>query len=520
MAVKAIFSECPEAYWLDVALILKKEGDWQPCYWIAGPVLEGAIKKAFPGVIVHDGMDAIRAIKPHGCSLLRDIALNQSLLDSLAVHEPIILTMMDRFDPMGIFSYQERTRLYHHQLKYWLSVLEYYKPDVVIFASSPHVVYDYILYILCGLKGIKTIAFAITIEGLFFPIEKFEDIHKPLIELYRESLSNKSQAQLRLSPALDDYFQKVSGTYAEGAPFYYKKFIESIQPQKPLPYIKRKIRAVFKYMRFFFMQAPAHYIKQKGQRFEDSKMSYLKFIWICKFQANKKKRKLETCYNKLAENVSLDKPYIYVGLHYQPECSTSPNGGIFVNQLLMIEMLSMVMPKGWYIYVKEHIFQFRPESLGERSRNEDFYHDLTLLPNVKLVPISVSSFDLIDHSNAVATVTGTVGWEALIREKPTLVFGYSWYRGCEGVFYTPTLELCKEAVMKIQAGYRVDRQRVRLFLYALELTSFRGYVDSSYEKIAGVSSKENAITLARAILSLYKGDNRAIAQDNHAYKED
>ena len=49
------------------------------------------------------------------------------------------------------------------------------------------------------------------------------------------------------------------------------------------------------------------------------------------------------------------------------------------------------------------------------------------------MPMNIDSFPLIANSKAVATVTGTVGWEAMVRRKPVLVFGLSWYEKYAGV---------------------------------------------------------------------------------------
>lgn len=43
-------------------------------------------------------------------------------------------------------------------------------------------------------------------------------------------------------------------------------------------------------------------------------------------------------------------------------------------------------------------------------------------------------FDMIDDALFVASVTGTIGWEAVNRKTPALCFGHSWMLGCEGVY--------------------------------------------------------------------------------------
>lgn len=515
MAIKAILTECSELFWLDVVKGLEKEHGWEICYWTAGVGVAEVIKKEFPNTAFHYNMDAIRGIRSPDCAQFTLPALDQTLLQDLSIHESTIFSMLERMDPGNAFTYQERVRLYHFQIRYWLAVLDYYKPDIVVFSTTPHEVFDYILYILCKKKNIKTVMFYM-FSGFVYAVENIEDKFYAAISLCKELISSNKHLQIALSPFMADYWKKVSGDKSNASPLYMEVFLKKKRGYNFAPFIIRKIRALFKYVGFIYKPAPPNYIKQKNKSFEDSRMSYLKFVLLCKFHSNRKKQKLRTHYNKLTQTVSLDRPYVYVALCYQPENSTSPRGGVFVNQLLMVDLLSKSIPEGWCLYVKEHLNQFAHRSAGDRFRSTDFYNDIASLPNVKLIPLSMSSFDLIDNSKAVATVTGTVGLEAVIRGKPVFVFGHAWYRGCEGVFYTPTLESCKELISKIQNGYKIELQKVKAFLYALEKTCHRGYVISGYyQKIAGISERENIDTLTRAIQDFYrKKCDKSIEENN------
>ena len=42
-------------------------------------------------------------------------------------------------------------------------------------------------------------------------------------------------------------------------------------------------------------------------------------------------------------------------------------------------------------------------------------------------------YELLDKCQFVATITGTVGWEAICKGKNVLVFGIPWYRDLTGV---------------------------------------------------------------------------------------
>jgi len=78
---------------------------------------------------------------------------------------------------------------------------------------------------------------------------------------------------------------------------------------------------------------------------------------------------------------------------------------------------------------------------------------------------------------AVATLTGTTGWEALMKGKPVLSFGYAWYAGCEGVFSVRDIEACTQAMKLIEQGMQLDNNKVRSFLTAIDQHSFKGFVN-------------------------------------------
>ena len=70
--------------------------------------------------------------------------------------------------------------------------------------------------------------------------------------------------------------------------------------------------------------------------------------------------------------------------------TTSPQGGIFVFQELMIEMISKYVPKNFIIYIKEH-----PVQDLTYGRSLDFYRRITSYPNTFIVDKSISSFELM-----------------------------------------------------------------------------------------------------------------------------
>lgn len=206
-------------------------------------------------------------------------------------------------------------------------------------------------------------------------------------------------------------------------------------------------------------------------------------------QAFQYKQKLRREMSKYSVIPSLGEKYIFVPLHYQPEATTVPRGGLFADQIMLIEMLSDHLPKGWKIYVKEHYSQFTNSLWGHQGRTLDYYRQIAGIKNVSIVDINVNSSVLIDHCQAVATVSGTAGWEAIVRGKPCLTFGLAWYAPCEGSFNISSEESLKGAIEAIQNGFCPDERDVDNFLeqfhsFAFYSEYYRSNADSSPESIA------------------------------------
>ncbi|AHI30165.1 hypothetical protein AU14_13745 [Marinobacter similis] len=119
-------------------------------------------------------------------------------------------------------------------------------------------------------------------------------------------------------------------------------------------------------------------------------------------------------------------------LHFQPERTSIPEGGRYAPQINAVKALRDALPEATELVVKEHPSMFMLKS--KRSfRHPDFYRILASMRGVALVDERMASFDLIDESEAVVTLTGTVGFEALCRGTPVIVMGDAAYRSYPGV---------------------------------------------------------------------------------------
>lgn len=127
------------------------------------------------------------------------------------------------------------------------------------------------------------------------------------------------------------------------------------------------------------------------------------------------------------------KSYILFPLHVTPEASTMVLAPDHTSQFSVIEALSKSAPLHMEIIVKEH-----PMMIGLRPLS--FYKAIRALPNVRFIETNTNTQSLIKNSALIATITGTAGWEAIIRGKPLILFGKPPYSGLkEGFVFCPDL---------------------------------------------------------------------------------
>ncbi|WP_047445998.1 hypothetical protein [Alistipes sp. ZOR0009] len=115
-----------------------------------------------------------------------------------------------------------------------------------------------------------------------------------------------------------------------------------------------------------------------------------------------------------------DSYYLYPQ-HFKPEASTSVLARHFCDDINVIRNIAFNLPFGKLLYVKEHFVNFG------RMKNS-YYKELRSIPNVKLISHNANTKDLIKNADGVITLTSTVGFEALLMNKPVFIFGETFYK--------------------------------------------------------------------------------------------
>ena len=111
-------------------------------------------------------------------------------------------------------------------------------------------------------------------------------------------------------------------------------------------------------------------------------------------------------------------------------------------------------------------------------REESFSRRIAAIQNVEYVASDTSTFDLIKKSRCVATITGTVGWEAVQIGKGVIHFGVTWYSSLPGAFRWQGAKTLDKAL-----SFSGDRTSFEKCFVALSKKLYPGVIDPVYGAI-------------------------------------
>ena len=414
--------------------------------------------------------------------------------------EQIFYRMLDFTDPDKNYNIYESRKIYYSLLIYMYGLLEESKPDFVFFTGMPHSPHDYILSAIAEHKKIPIIYLRETnIPKLFFfsknisgsnnilsnyKIKDNEKIKytKKILKEYLETIKiEKREKKLNIYSRWRDHsiiFGIISKlNFNLGYPIFkfirFSNFIKNcfkIVLKFVLFILKGKIKSKKEFEEFYFIFDA---FKSKNVSYEKSKTNLFQLNKIL-YDNDKKKFKLFNEYKKNSSKFQKNIKYIFFPLHYQPEATNYPHGDVFIDQILAVKMLSMHLPKNFKILVKEHpdTFNLSGEAWirGTFNRSMDYYSELKKILNLEIIPMDCDINDVIDNSRAVASLTGSTCLEAVIRLKPSIVFGFPWYEGCNHIYPARTHEECKNAIKNIED--RVQTEDINKFFDELSQILF------------------------------------------------
>jgi len=511
--MRVIYSTCLADPWVKVAQKLKADYGFEPVYWNGYANLDDSrqlVSAAFPNAIYHDSMDACKGIFPNEIATrFPEAHIPINFLRKYSNFELQAIKMMDRMDPdQYSFNFMERQRHFRNLVKYWTACINFLKPDLFVSDNVPHMVFDHVLYLLCNFHRIQFITFrGSPFLGRFIPLTDVFSIGNLLDAEYaaaQNSGASNDELKKNLPQEILSAYEKARLDYSTAEPDTMRK--NRIEHRKSTSLLLLAKKFFFDMHRYrdkyfgrdgFFQKGMPTFSKQRNRSIETSRMTVLRYMGL-KVKANAHRGRLKNYYESLAVMPDFDVPYLIFNLHYQPESSTSPAGDIYVDQRICVDVLARHLPADYWIYVKEHRSQFYSQFIGETGRIPHFYDDIKSYPRVRLMPMNADPFELMAHAKAVVTVTGTSGWEAMVRGKPVICFGLSWYEKFEGVLRIVDEESAARIASFIE-GYSYNERGLLAYLSAYGKQSVRAYAHRGYKEEMEQDENECVSVLAACI---------------------
>ena len=512
---RAIYINCWAEPWIKVAQRLQELKCIKPVWWIGYSTQDNShisVPSAFPDVIYQSDSDAWKGRFPKEIAEKAPACyLDVDFLKRHAHHELQAIKMMDRVDQdRHSFNFMERQRHFRNMLKSWMAVIDEVKPDVVISTAIPHRLYDYVLFLLCEERNISFLTIQHTqFPGRFYFSKNEFYSSGDLFVSDWHGYENREDLLPLLPKDIAMRFENVKKDYAAAAPSYMalEKKRQSLLGRLPFTIKKiKEIMAKISLSAVMGRQADgaiiglSAYSKSANKKFEDSEGTVYQHLILLHKKA-KYKAQLKKAYESLSETPNYEEPYVALFLHYQPEATTCPGGDIFVDQSLCVEVLLNHLPKSWKVYVKEHPHQFIRYRSGHTGRMRDLYDDLKKNDRVKIISTNVDTFELIKHAKAVSTITGTVGWEAMVRQKPVIAFGLGWYENYTKGVLRITGEDSAKKILNFIEDYRYDEHSLTAYLASVgKNTTLAYYFKDMYKEEVGLPEEKCVDNIVSSII--------------------
>jgi hypothetical protein len=444
---------------------LERELGWTPAMVITCAARHAEIAKRYPDAPVYMRDEFFTRVGPRRESA----AASPHLVEDVEYFRPHALTalsMMERFAHPDEFTFRERRRYLRELIREWGAVLDELAPDVVHFDETPHGAMYFVIYHLAKRRGIPTVWFAATgFTGYNFLGESIAEM--PI----RRAPVGTLDESVDVDAAMGVLRARIETLRGDGGPRHWymeaqREYTQSLESAgrsdaAAREGVARKLLRISQWPHYARTalsipnaRAAAHAAAQARELWLDGPNEQMQFFYFPptsdRVAINREylaaldrrqefKEALAGEYSRRASSQPLDCPYVYFPLHFQPERTTNPEGGVFEDQLIAVSAIHDALPDGWLLYVKEHPTQFNPNPVlaSEKGRSAVDYDDLLRHPNVRLISMDVPTSELTLGSRATVTVTGTAAWEAAANGVPGIHLAHTWYEGFPGTVHLP-----------------------------------------------------------------------------------
>ena len=460
--------------------LLAAESSVERIFWITDLVGQTLVLPANVSCI--DLQDALEVSGRH----ITAAALSDELWQCYQDIQGQAIEMLNRVEKHGpSIDYHRRKQLFDDSFHYWLSFIQKERITAFVGGDVPHEFTDFILSELCKASELTTVAFHQVGTDMVLPLSHYTQIG----QLQQPRCSELTDAEAHgLEKVVNSRIDRFT-SIGKGEPiklFYLNQAWRNKVKQDAAEKRKRRIKAKL-----------SRVVKSA---FSKKAWRYAAFLLLEKPVLRRyRAEKLNKQYHTIAtDSPDLNQTYIYLGLHYQPEMTTSPLAEEFVDQYLMVRLLLASFPESVKIYIKEH-----PNQLGG-GRIAGYYNLFPVSERIVFVDTAYSSQRLQKYCIAVATATGTVGFEGLWSGKPALVFGNAYYQEAPGALRIKNPSEGKLAASRILDGSVViSHDGLVDFMRKLQRTTLPANLNSYYrgDSSLELSKRENAALLVREVIA-------------------
>lgn len=357
--------------------------------------------------------------------------------------------------------------------------------SLILYQSSPHFPWDIVSFFVAKFLKLKVAVLKRTLI----------DDCVILSDDFRENITKNFLSDKEIRKKID-INNLLNGSYWDQ---YSKNIIESrIKNNKLDLIILKKIPSIFKnfYIQFFSL---------KSNYYNINKIEFLKLFFLHFLKQNKLRKKYKKITHKFS---SQNKKIIYFPFHFQPERSTDPEAGFYSDQINAALSLSKVVPDDYVIWIKEHP---RQSPLEFPNLKRYYYRELydfeilSNLNNVRLLDINYPTSKILNKTKFVASCTGSVLWEALVKGIPAVRFGSTWHDNCKSCYYFDEFlknTISFDEISKIKKEKVIEN--VKLFLVEFEKYTIESSNADQFAKYSKLPFKDQIKNLSKAISNLVR----------------
>ena len=358
-------------------------------------------------------------------------AMNFSLEAECAWGLENFLEMCKRLNISGVETYHARRSLFSKLVSYWGGYLRNNPPDIIFFTTCPHEVVDFILYLVADATGIETVI--------------MHDLHLFSRKIVSSSLQSpwNSRIPINNSGQSLEHIRAIIGNHKlDFVPPWMTNSEQAVMSTKRITPLSNRflVRVITAHIRSVFLLIMGEFglikkyrasilIHEQFQKVEDSFFYQEKLLT----QTNLSHQRNE--FRDIDPSCS----FVLFCMNLDPEMMVNPLGFPFSNQMQAITKLRELLPPHWTIAIREHPLQYENSGgYGRLGRTYDFYKIIQSIPNTIVIDSKIKLNTLVEKSEMVATLNGTVGWQSALSGKKVAILGNAWYENSPNTMrFTP-----------------------------------------------------------------------------------